>query len=292
MTTFGDLVTQVKSLLHSYTGVQEQVTWLTAAATSSATSLTVSDADAISIGVSEIGEELIYVSASDGATTLTLAPFGRGYLGSTAAAHAINDMVMYDPMFPTVEIKRALNQTLAALYPMLYQIKDTTFTFSGSASTYELPADCDGVIRVQWEMTGASNYWPTVASWEFHPDSEELTGKALTLREAPQQGATVKVTYRANFSQFAADADTLTLVGLPESALDVLLYGSCSKLVRFLDVARLQTTTVENLSRSQLVASGDPGKIANQFYAMYAQRLAEERRRLLELQPPQIHFTR
>lgn len=293
MTTFGDLTMQVKSLLHSFTGVHEPVTWLTAGCTDAATTLTVEDSDAISIGVSEVGEELIYVSASESATnTLTLAPFGRGYRGTTAAAHAINDMVMFNPIFPTVEIKRAINQTLAAVYPQLYQVKETSFTFAGSQSTYELPADCDGVVSVRWEAVGASGYWPLLSGWEFHPHSEEATGKAITVHDVPAQGQTVKVMYRANFTQFAADADTFAGIGFPESAIDVLLYGAAAKLIRFLDVARLQTHSVENISRSQLVGSGDPAKIANQFYAMHAQRLIEERKKLLELEPPQMHFTR
>ena len=36
----------------------------------------------------------------------------------------------------------------------------------------------------------------------------------------------------------------------------------------------------------------EAGRVANQLYAMYQQRLTEERRRLLELTPPSINFTR
>lgn len=291
MTTFGDLVQQVKSLLHSYTGVQEQVTWLTSACDASQTSLSVDNSDAVSMGISEIDEELIFVSVSAN-NTLTLAPFGRGYNGTTAAAHALNAMVTFDPVFPVAEVKRAINQTLKACYPALYAVKTTTLTFSGAQATYELPADCDKVLRVSWEAVGPSQAWLTIPSWTFDSKAGTATGKSLTILDPPLPGRTVKVVYQASFSELSLDADTVTDAGFPESAVDVLLYGTTAKLVRFLDLSRLQTTSVENLSRSQLVGANDAGKIANQLLSIYQMRLAEERRKLLENDEPQIHFTR
>ena len=291
MTTFGELVTQTGNALRSFTGLHEQMTWLSGSLSSSATSATVNNGEKVNVGVVEIGEELLYVS-SVATNTLTIAPFGRGYRGSTAAAHAANDPVVVDPVFPVVEVKKALNQTLASVYPLLYQVKETTFTFTGAQATYELPAEADGVVKVQWETIGSTGYWAPIEVWEFHRDASTATGRALTLHEVPLAGCTVKVTYRANFAQFASNADTFADVGLPESALDVLVYGAASHLLRFLDVARLQVGSVENLSRAQVVASGDPSRIANGFYSLYSQRLAEERKKLLELDPPQIHFTR
>ena len=291
MTTFGDLVEQTKSLLHSYTGVHEQVTWLTADCDSAVTALAVDNSTAVSRGISEIGQELIYVSVS-GSGVLTLAPFGRGYKGSTAGAHLINDLVMFDPAFPTVEIKRALNQCLSAVYPQLYQIKTTTFTFGGAVAAYELPSDVERVLKVTWEPSGPSLYQATLSRWEYDPNGNFTSGKSIYLHEAPEQGALVKVAYQAPFTQFAVDADTLATVGLPESALDLLLYGATSKLIRFLEPARLQAHSVENMSRAQLMAPGDPGKVANQLYAMYQTRLAEELKKLLENNPPQLFFTR
>lgn len=291
MTTFGDLVQQVRTLLRSYTGVQEQVTWLTAGCDADDLTLAVASSQVVSIGVSEVDEELIFVSTSAD-NTLGLAPFGRGYNGTTAATHSTNAMVTFDPVFPVIEVKRALNQTLQACYPKLYQVKSTTFEFAGSQATYELPADCDKVLRVTWSLSGPSQHWPTLSRWDFDQNSEEANGKAITLHEAPEQGATVKVVYQAAFSDFTSDADTMASRGFPESAVDVLLYGATAKIVRFLDVSRLQTTHVENISRSQLVAAGDASRIAGQLFAMYQVRLDEERKKLLDNDQPQMYFTR
>lgn len=291
MTTFRDVVEQVSNALHAFT-VQEQLTWLTAAvADTTTTALTVNNGDKISEGVIEVDDELMYV-ASVATNAVTVAPFGRGYRGSTAATHAINARVVFDPHFPRVEIKRAIVQTIASVYPRLYQIKDTTLVFSGAAATYELPADADSIVKVQYEVTGPSGYWAPITAWEFHRDSEVTSGRALTFHEAPEQNRTVKVTYRAPFGTLSADADTLASVGLPESAVDMVVYGAAGRLVQFLDVSRLQQSSVENANRSQYVNAGDPARLANQFYAMHVTRLEEERKKLLELDPPQMHYTR
>jgi hypothetical protein len=291
VTTFLDLTNRAHSLLHSSTGVQEQVTWLTSSATASALTLSVNDSSAVSNGISEVGDELVYVSSSD-SDTLAIAPFGRGFRGSTAASHAVNTQVTFNPTFPRVEIKKAINDALRQTYPSLWQVKSTTFTFTGAQLTYELPADCDAVTKVLWETVGPSHYWETSYGWRFEPDSEEATGKALTLLDMPLQGQTVKVVYQASFSALADDADTLEGTGFPASAEDVLLYAVAAKLIRFIDVSRMQLDSVENLSRAAVVQAGDAGKVANQMYAMYQQRLAEERSRLLTLNPPQLYFTR
>lgn len=292
MTTFGDLVTQTWSLLHSYTGVHEQATWLTAGCTDVATSLSVNNIEMISMGVAEIGEELVFVSAVDQAAGLTLAPFGRGYHGTTAIAHNANDMVLFDPMFPRVEIKRAINQVLSSLYPTLFQVKETTFTFTGLVATYELPADAEAVMRVRWDATGPSLNWPAIRSYYFDPASELPSGKAITLTEQPEIGRTVKVIYQANLAEFVNDGDTLADVGLPESCVDLLLYGAASRLIRFLGPSRLQLGSVENIARGQLIQSADPGQMANQMLAIFGQRLEEERKKLLVLHPSDPHYER
>lgn len=293
MTTFRQLVDQVHSMLHSSTGLQEQIAALTTGINASDVTVALSNTSGFSKGITEIDDELIYASSVD-ATALTLPAFGRGFRGTTAATHSSGAMVTYDPTFPRFDIKQAINQVLEAVYPTLYQIKSTTFTFSGPQAAYPLPTDCDGVVKVIWEAVGPSKYWPTVATWDFETNSEVANGNAISIGEYVMPGRTVKVLYKAKFTQFAADADTFATVGFPESGIDVLLYGAASKLIRFLAPARLQLGSVENLSRSGvgIVTASDAGTVANQLYAMYQQRLQEERRRLLNLNQPQIHFTR
>lgn len=292
MSDLNDLIESIATSLHSYTGIQEQSTYLTAAATASDLSLTVASSDGVKKGITEIEDELVYVDVAD-ANVLSLPPFGRGYRGSTAATHAINTQVTFDPFFPRVEIRRAIDQCIAGLYPRLYQIKSTDLTYVTLPIGYDLPADCEKVLEVKWHSADDPiDYWAPLYDWSFDPTSPEVNGRALNLFDSVLPGSTIRVVYMARFGTFAAGTDTLASVGLQESWADLILYCVTSRMVRFLDPSRLQVTSVENLSRGSLVAAGDAGKIANQLYAMYQQRLIEERSALLGLTPPSINFTR
>lgn len=292
MTTFGELVASIHSALHSYTGIQEQVTWLEAPMSSSDTSISVGSSDAVLRGIAEVDDELLYVQSSD-AQSLTLAPFGRGYRGSTATSHSQNAMVTFDPAFPKVEIKRAIQQCVDGLYPQLYRIKTADLTYSPLPVGYDLPADCEQVLEVKAKpLSDPLNYWVPVYRWDFDTTSPEVNGKTLNLLDNLQASSSIRVVYLAKFGTFASDADTLASKGLSDSMADLIMYGACARLVRFVDPSRIQVSAVENLSRSQVVQVGDAGKIANQLYAMYQQRLTEERRKLLELTPARMNFKR
>jgi hypothetical protein len=142
MSTLGDLVNSIHSALHSYTGIQEQQTWLTAGIDADDTALTVASLDAAQRGIAEIDDELVYVASTDDANGVELAPFGRGYRGTTAATHAINSAVTFAPAWPKAEIRKAITQCLDGLFPQLYQIKTTDISYLPNPVGYDLPADC------------------------------------------------------------------------------------------------------------------------------------------------------
>jgi hypothetical protein len=292
MSTLGDLINSIASSLHSFTGLQEVSTHLTSAVTSSTLSFPVDLSDGIMRGIAEVDDELIYVNLTD-SNLLTLAPYGRGYRGSTAASHLINTQVIMDPTFPRCEIRRCIDQIVLALYPNLYQIKTTDLAYTPTPVGYTLPADCDRVLDLKFQVPGDPiDYWAPLSNWAYDSTSPEATGKAVNIFDNLPAGATVRVVYQAGFGTFAANTDTLASVGLKEDWADLITYAVTSRMVRFLDPARLQLRAVENVTRSQFVAAGDAGKIANQLYAVYQQRLAEERRNLLDLTPTRINFTR
>lgn len=292
MTTLGDLIGSIASSLHSYTGVQEASTYLTANVTNSGLSFSVASTDQVVRGIAEVDDELVYVDVAD-ANVLTIAPYGRGYRGSTPASHNQNAQVVVDPVFPRSEVRRAIDQVVLGLYPHLYQIKTTDLSYTAVPIGYQVPADCDQILDVKYQVTGdPTDYWAPIYNWSYDAKSPEATGKVLNIFDFLPSGSTVRVVYQAAFGTFASNSDSLTSVGLKEDWADLILYAVTSRMVRFLDPARLQLRSVENASRSQYVAVGDAGKVANQLYAMYQQRLGEERRKLLELTPPRIHFTR
>ena len=291
MSRLNDLIASIHSSLHSFTGVQEQVTYLTAACDANQTILPVGSSEHLQRGIAEIEDELIYVDSVD-SSGLILPPFGRGFRGSVAAAHPINSVVTYDPPFPRKDIRSAIDSCVEGLFPSLYQVKSTTIQYDPSKVGFALPADCEGVLDVMEEAPSSVNYWHRLGRWAYDPTSGITGSKALSIFEEVRPWANLKVTYRAKFGAFVSGTDTLPSVGLSESYADLILYGVTARLIRFLDPSRLQLRAVENLSRAGVVAVGDAGKVANQLYAMYQQRLTEERTRLLALTPPSINFTR
>lgn len=290
MTTYGELIAGIHTSLHSFTGVQEQLTWLTSSIDADDLTIPVSNSEMALRGVVEVDEELLYVDSTD-STGLVVAPFGRGYKSSTATSHALNAQVTFDPTFPKVEIKRVIGSVVQALYPTLFRVQSATLTYSSTVVGYELPADCGGVLEVKAKRdSDHENQWVPLSGWSFDSTSPEATGKVLNLFDPLAPGMDLEVSYFAPFADFASDSDTMASVGLSESHVDLIVYGATARLVRFLDPGRLQVGAVENLSRAAVVSSGDAGRVANQLYAMYSQRLAEERRRLLDLYPARSHF--
>lgn len=291
MTTLGDLIGSIASALHSYTGIQEPSTYLTSSMSNSTLTQAVADSSQVMRGIIEIDDELMYVDTSD-ANSITIAPFGRGYRGSTAAAHNQNAQVVVDPMFPRSEVRRAIDQIVLGLYPNLFQIKTADITYNATAVGYDLPADCANVLDVKYKFSGdPTNYWRPLSGWAFDPNSPATNGKSLNLFDFVPVGSTIRVVYQAAFGAFTTNDDTLASIGLKEDWADLIVYGVTSRMVRFLDPVRLQIAAVENATRSQFVATGDAGKVANQLYAMYQQRLTEERKKLLELTKPRMNFT-
>jgi hypothetical protein len=288
MTSFLELTESVLTHLHSYTGAQETYTWLTVGADADDLTLTVNTSDSFYRGIAEIEDELVFIDTADSGA-LSLAPFGRGYKGSTAASHAANTLVLFDPSFPRAEVKKRINQVIAGLYPTLYQVKTTSFTSDGIDLNIVLPADAGKVLGIAYQIPGdPTGFWRPFQAYRVDPKSSD--GNVLLMGYPIATGATVQVTYQAPFGALSANGDTLSSIGLPESCVDLIQYGVTSHMIRFLDPTRLMVTNVENVSRAQVVQAGDAAKVATQLYAMYQQRLAEERRKLLLLNPPTINY--
>jgi len=120
-TTLQNLIDDVSLDLSGFTYRQDRVTYLTQAATSGDLILYVASTDNIGKGVIEIENEMLWVDSYDRqANTITVAPFGRGYNSTTAAAHDANVKVIITPTFPQVAIKRAVNDTINAVYPKVF----------------------------------------------------------------------------------------------------------------------------------------------------------------------------
>ena len=309
MTTLGNIVDEILINMAGYTMQQDRATSLAAAITSTtATSISVTSTSDIGKGIIEIGEELMWVENFDRvANTLTIAPWGRGYLGTTAATAANSSKVTISPTFPKHVIKRAVNDTINAMGASIFAVKQVTFTYNASISTYELldsagnNVTAQNIIAMHWQEVGPSKEWIPVRRWSFEPYADITTwggsaaspAQTVSIYDAITPGRTVKVLYAAAPTSFSTNSDVFTTTtGLPESCKDVVVLGATYRLLTFLDPARATQTSPQADEIDTKRNFGSTSSIMRQIFALYSQRLAEETQAQQQQYPTRIHYTR
>jgi hypothetical protein len=300
MPTFNDLVDEVKSNLQGYTLRQDRITYVTntTGLTTTSSEITVGSASNLAKGIIEIDDELIWIDSFDKANnTLDVAPgFGRGYMGTTASPHAQYAQVTLAPTFPRVTIKKALNDTIRSLYPKLFAVGSTTFTFNAAQVTYPLPDDCREVLYMSWQTTGSSKEWLPIRKWRFDPLANTPTfntQKTINLYENIQPGRTVKVWYTMVPDTMDANTDDFVdVTGLPDSCQDVIVYGACYRLLSFLDAGRINLSSAEADLNDTKIPSSAGSSVSKYVFALFQQRLQEEALKLSDQFPIRIHLSR
>jgi hypothetical protein len=299
------MIDEVAVNLSGYTFQQDRATYLTHAVTTTTSSsasplvLQLGSTDSVGKGTIEIGEELMWVDSFDRvANTATVAPFGRGYLGTTASTHALDTKVTISPTFPRFNIKRAINDTIRALGANIFAVKTTTFTFNSAVSTYAFnDLNIKSIISVTWQSIGPSKEWVPLRRWDF--DSLASTAafganaQTITLGEAPVSGRTVKVIYATDPSPFTTNSEEYTTVtGLPESTRDVVILGAAYRLLSFLDPARASQVSPQADETDSKRPYGASQTATKQLYALYIQRLDEETKAHQQNYPVKVHYSR
>lgn len=297
MTTIADVIEETFAVLRGYTRNQDQSTYLTAEFNDGDTSFTVAKGNRLSAQIVEIGSELIEVDEVDRVTGVVTVPgYGRGALGTTAeATYAAGSKVTSNPTWPRFRVKKAINDTLLSLGGLLFNVTSTTLTSDPTVLGYELPAGTSAVMNVKWRIPGVSRSWIPVRRWDvvMDADTDDFTsGLAINIEDAIPASSTISVTCGVDPSEFTAESDTLTDVGVGESARDVLVYGAVWRLLSGVDAARMATQTISGL---ELADQSQPQAYVNltqQIWRVYQIRLqaeiAEQQRRL----PGRVHWTR
>lgn len=296
MTTFKDMVDETLLHLAGYGMRNDAVTYITSAITSSATSLTVADTESLGKGMLEIGDELIYVSSFDRSTGVVgVPPFGRGFSGTTAVSHASGSMATLNPVFTRQAVKKALNDTITAVFPGLFGVSSYTFTYSPAQLTYSLPSAAQTVLSVSYETIGASKEWKPVRAWRLDAMADPSTfssSNSITLLSGIDPGRSVRVFYTTEPDILESDIDDFSAItGFPESSKDVIIYGAAYRLLSFIPAGRLNFATADAEMMSSRIDIGSGTNIAKYVYALYQQRLAEESKKLVDKYPIRPHFT-
>jgi hypothetical protein len=296
MTTYNEMVEEVLINLEGFTLRQDRTTYLTSGIDSDDLSISLASGDNIGKGVLEIDDELVHIDSVDRSDrSAVISPFGRGYRGTTAASHSANAKVTFSPSFPKISVKRAINDTIRAVYPNIFGVASTTFTYNAAQTTYSLPANAETVLAVSWDSIGPSGEWVPVRRWRQDPTAataDYATTNTISIYDTPVPGRTIQVIYTKEPTVLSSGSDVFTSVtGLPASARDVIIYGAAYRMVSFIDPGRLAFTSPEADANDTTRQFGSGTNTARYLLALYQQRLQEESQKLNGKYPVRVHYT-
>lgn len=289
------MVDDTQSEATSYVRNQEAITVLSQPISSSATTLVLDDASQVSRGMVEIGDELVYIKSVNKTTgTADVMPGGRGWRGTTAAAHDAHTVVRNNPIFPRALIKRALNDTIRGID--LKAIGSYQFVFDGVQYAYPLPVDFRDAVGVTWHAPNTTQVWPLLKhfridrNWRTESDAATVR-PALVLIEYPMPGREVRVQY-TKFPTALSDGDDFSDTGLPASAEDVIRLGAMWRMVTTVDPGKVIAMAPSADVIDQPVAAGQSTNVAKYLYQLFSVRLAEEKAKQADLYTSIITYAR
>ena len=304
-TTLTDLINEVQINLAGYTYQQDRATHLTSAVTTttspstSPTILSLGSTENLGKGVVEIDEELLWVDSFDRvANTATVSPYGRGYLGTTAATHTADTKVTISPTFPRYVIKKAINDTINAAGSTIFAVNVTTFTFNAAQTTYDFDGlNIQNILSIMWQSVGPSQEWIPVRRWSWDSKADATafgaTSQTVTIGDYITPGRTVKVVYSTDPVPFTTNAqDFSTQTGLPNTCKDVIVLGASYRLLTYLDPARAAQVSPQADETDSKRPYGASQTATKQLYALYTQRLNEETQRQQTAYPIRVHYSR
>ena len=296
-TTFNNLVDDVQLDLAGFTYRQDRVTYITQAATSGDLTLKVASTDNIGKGIIEIGDEMMWVDGYDRqSNTITIAPFGRGYNATVAAAHDVNSKVVITPTYPRQAVKRAINDTLNATYPKVFSVGSTAVSFLASRTTYPVPAEAVQILSMAWQSVGPTLEWLPIRQWRWDPIAYApsfATGKTVSIYDNVLPGRTINIIYShmpINMVNNSDDFETTT--GLPSSMRDVIIYGAAWRLASYIDPARISVTSPQSDELDTKRPYGTGTNVTKQLQNLYLQRLEEESLKQKLQYPTRVHYSR
>ena len=298
MPTLSDIIDEVRSSLAGYTLRQDRITYLENAISSTDLAIPIGSSSNLAKGIIEIDGELIWIDNFEQASsTLNAAPgFGRGYQNTNASPHAQYAQVTLSPTFPKVMIQKAINDVINSLYPKLWAVASTTFTFNASQTTYALPDDLESILYMSWQTTGSSLEWLPINRWRADPManiSAFNTTNTVNIYENIQPGRTVQVYYTTTPNTLDNPTDDYTdVTGLPASSVEVVVLGACYKLLSYVDAGRINLSSAEADLNDTKIPSTAGVASSRYIFALYQQRLNEEALKLQDKYPIRIHYTK
>ena len=307
------MINEVSMNLSGYTLQQDRATYLSAAittTTSSSTSpliMSLGSTENVGKGIVEIDEELLWVDSYDRVGgTATISPYGRGYLGTTAATHTADTKVTIAPTFPSFAIKRAINDTISAVGSSIFAADTTTITSNAAVAAFRLPTtvtlnttadslNIRNILSMAYQSIGASKEWVPIRTWRFDGNANTTaftSGQTISVYDNIPSGRTIQIVYSKDPTPFTTTADVFTTkTGLLESCKDLIILGATYRLLSNLDPARASMISPQADETDAKRPYGSSQSITKQIYALFNQRLTEEIKKQQDIYPIRIHYS-
>jgi hypothetical protein len=199
-------------------------------------------------------------------------------------------------LFPRNEIKKAINNTIDAMYPMVFATASTDFKFIAARTTYQLPADFQNALSVTYSTVGPTKEWMPVRAYNLDrsADTDAFTSaRSISVYAGIVPGQTVHVFYSKRPTLLVNGNDDYdTTTGLPSYSEDVVIYGAAFRMVSFLDPSRLgpQSASADILDGVRPTGSGQ--NASRYLYSIYQQRLNEVADNQRRQHPIRSHYQR
>lgn len=284
MTTMSEMVNNVLIRLEGYTQDQNVYTTITNVSGISATASSFTTGKAVSPGLVEIGDELIYVGSVN-TTASSCTDLIRGFRGTPALAHEFGAVVIDTPRILRTQVKNAINDTILDAGRRIGVMRSWTFTATHEA-TYDVPSDCVDVRKVSLAVPGTDS-WRVSRSWRYDrtAGSPSVSGSTVTLGEAIP-GFSVRIDYIAYANEILSGIvdgsevdDDFTDSGLPDWTREVVELGAIARLVTFLDAAGITVRSGDQHALNAQSPWGSAMSLSKYLNALYEARVEEAAKR-------------
>jgi hypothetical protein len=280
--TMGDLIEETLDLLHRATErPRRAVVGSTALSSTSDTSLTLSDGiDSVNVtDLLEFGQELLLVTAKSDAATPVLT-VQRGYLGTTATAHATGDVGRINPPFPRYQVQRAIEQAIRSIEVWMPCLSTEVYNRVESRQYASLPSNTIEVLQVRL-LNEETFKFTDLAGWEFLEDLPTdlvASTKAVKVPRAVEDDTDLYVTRQIPFAWSDTTPDEESTIALPLGAGDLPVLYATARLSTGREVSRLEVDNVTEWNKEAAIRGGVNLRAIRDLWADYYRRLDEVRR--------------
>lgn len=231
--------------------------------TTSATEITMSSIDQISVGsILDCSFELMYVTGWE--SGVRKATVIRGFEGTTARAGASTDLLVVNPQVPSVAIYDGIMAELRSWDERLFKVERESLSFGATDTSVAANPSADP-YRVLYARpapysSDSPHKWLNAELRRQEPTAEFATGYSLTIPGALGRDTTVYVAYALPFttSSITTATDLVATTGLTEGMCEILVWGALMRAIAGKQIGRLDNWAASRLDGEQTIPAMAP----------------------------------